>query len=83
VWEAQSAAPSKLLEKIRTLLAGSSPSIQHVGDWLLPIAYPALLVSEYTRTNPSTLLGADRSRAIVVGYEDGDFLPVRLEPGGG
>jgi hypothetical protein len=81
-WEAKTQAPSELLARIEELVPRVDPETAKEIGYLLPIAYPAFVVNELLREHPRLFMGDRKERAVVVGYEDGDFFPIRITRSG-
>jgi hypothetical protein len=77
-WESRAPAPSDLLRDLERLLAPVDVSTRALLVYLLPIAYPAFIVKRASSSRPSLFANPEAERAVVVGYEDGDFFPVLI-----
>jgi len=62
-------------ERFADLLMEADKEARELGDYVLPLAYHALLVKEACRKiDPCLLGGESESRGVTVGYDDGDWL---------
>jgi hypothetical protein len=77
-WSSPGQAPSKLLADFERLFARIDDACRRDISYLIPIAYPSFAVNELLRVESSLFHGSGPERAVVVGYEDGDFFPLVL-----
>jgi hypothetical protein len=68
-------ADSAVLRSVPRILSKTSEDAAWLGSYVVPLGYAALVIGDACRQIPlDTLLGDRASRAVVVGFDSGDFI---------